>query len=179
VSRLPSPNEALALMLAQVGPLDTEAAALDEALGRALAQDVDARRDQPPFRASAMDGWAVRRGDALSAEARLRIIGESAAGRGFDGDVGAGEAVRRVHRLGLIGLVQLQDVLVLGFSLGLRRRLDRLEVGRIGAAVRGRLVLGDDAADGGEDFLHRRFLGDLFGHGVEAVSLRNMGAGAA
>jgi molybdopterin molybdotransferase len=94
MSRLPSPDEALARMLAQVRSLETETVALDEALGRALAQDVDARRDQPPFRASAMDGWAVRRGDALSAEARLRVIGESAAGRGFDRAVGPGEAVR-------------------------------------------------------------------------------------
>jgi len=91
---LPTPNEALARMLAQVRPLETETVALEAALGRALAQDVDARRDQPPFRASAMDGWAVRRGDALNAEARLKIVGESAAGRGFDLHLARGEAVR-------------------------------------------------------------------------------------
>jgi molybdopterin molybdotransferase len=94
MSRLPTPDEALARMLAQVRILETETVALDEALGRALAQAVDARRDQPPFPASAMDGWAVRRGDALDAEARLTIIGESAAGRGFDHAVAPGEAVR-------------------------------------------------------------------------------------
>ena len=92
--KLPSPDEALARMLAQAPRLATETVALEEALGRALAQDVDAQRDQPPFRASAMDGWAVRREDAASAEARLKITGESAAGRGFDRAVGPGEAVR-------------------------------------------------------------------------------------
>ncbi|MEJ0022203.1 MAG: molybdopterin-binding protein [Alphaproteobacteria bacterium] len=50
-----------------------------------------ARGAQPPFNASAMDGWAVRRIDAPGA---LRIIGESAAGKGFSGKVGKGEAVR-------------------------------------------------------------------------------------
>ena len=64
---------------------------LAEALGRVLAMDVAAVRDQPPFAASAMDGWAVRAADGPGA---LRIIGESAAGRGFAGALGPGEAVR-------------------------------------------------------------------------------------
>jgi molybdopterin molybdotransferase len=67
---------------------------LDQALGRTLARDVIASRDQPPFPASAMDGWAVRRVDALEAPAWLRIVGESAAGRGFQGRLGPGQAVR-------------------------------------------------------------------------------------
>ncbi|HZZ34651.1 MAG TPA: gephyrin-like molybdotransferase Glp, partial [Caulobacteraceae bacterium] len=54
-------------------------------------QDVTARRDQPPFSASAMDGWAVRAADAPG---RLKIVGESAAGRGYDGALKPGEAVR-------------------------------------------------------------------------------------
>jgi molybdopterin molybdotransferase len=41
-----------------------------------------------------MDGWAVRREDALAAEARLAIVGESAAGQGFEGTLGPGQAVR-------------------------------------------------------------------------------------
>jgi molybdopterin molybdotransferase len=92
--KLPTPAEALARMLAQVGPLEREAVALEAALGRALAQDVDARRDQPPFDSSSMDGWAVRRADALTAEASLKVIGESAAGRGLGRPVGPGEAAR-------------------------------------------------------------------------------------
>ena len=58
---------------------------------RVLAEDVTAVRDQPPFAASAMDGWAVRNSDAPG---RLRIVGESAAGQGFAGVVQPGEAVR-------------------------------------------------------------------------------------
>ncbi len=65
-------------------------AARDRILGRAL----ESRRTQPPFDASAMDGYAVRAGDVSVVPAELRVIGESAAGRGFAGAVGPGEAVR-------------------------------------------------------------------------------------
>lgn len=84
-------EEARARMLAETAPLATEEVALAEAIGRVLAQDVEAARDQPPFQASAMDGYAVRADDTPGS---LRVIGESAAGAGFDGDIGPGEAVR-------------------------------------------------------------------------------------
>lgn len=84
-------DEARARMLAEVAPLAAETAPLRETIGRVLAEDVVAVRDQPPFDASAMDGWALRSADAPGA---LRIIGESAAGHGYEGTVGAGEVVR-------------------------------------------------------------------------------------
>ena len=56
------------------------------------AEDVHAIRDQPPFPASAMDGWADRAADAPGA---LQIVGESAAGHGLRRPrCGPGEAVR-------------------------------------------------------------------------------------
>ncbi|MDB5572778.1 MAG: molybdenum cofactor biosynthesis protein MoaA [Hyphomicrobiales bacterium] len=75
-------------------PLEPETVALPDALGRRLAADLAARRTQPPCAVSAMDGYAVRAGDIAQVPARLRVIGESAAGRGFEGAVQAGEAVR-------------------------------------------------------------------------------------
>jgi len=81
-------------MLAAATPSPPENIALDyHATGRVLAEPIRAIRDQPPFDASAMDGWAVLIGDQ-GADGSYRIIGESAAGRGFDAPVGAGEAVR-------------------------------------------------------------------------------------
>jgi len=82
---------ARAAMLAEVEALPAEAVPLGQAIGRVLAEDVAAVRDQPPFAASAMDGWAVRAADTPGT---LRIVGESAAGHGFAGLVAAGEAVR-------------------------------------------------------------------------------------
>jgi molybdopterin molybdotransferase len=83
--------DARARMLAEIAVLPVETLPLAASLGRVLAEDVAAIRDQPPFRASAMDGWAVRSADTPGT---LRIVGESAAGHGFEGQVAAGQAVR-------------------------------------------------------------------------------------
>lgn len=72
----------------------TETIPLAQAGDRVLASPLAARLTQPPFDNSAMDGYAIRAADLSELGARLRVIGESAAGRGFDGIVGAGEAVR-------------------------------------------------------------------------------------
>lgn len=85
---------ARATMLAQAQPLAAETISLFEADGRVLAEPIDAHRDQPPFAASAMDGWAVRTADTLAPGARLKVAGESAAGKPFEGAVEAGQAVR-------------------------------------------------------------------------------------
>jgi len=84
-------EDARARMLAEIAPLPPENLPLAHAVGRVLAEDVAAVRDQPPFAASAMDGWAVRSGDTPGS---LKIIGESAAGHGFTGAMGPGETVR-------------------------------------------------------------------------------------
>jgi molybdopterin molybdotransferase len=86
--------EALDHVLAHAAPLPPETAPLDEALGRVLAADLQALRTQPPADVSAMDGYAVRAADVASAPARLRVIGEVAAGRPFTARVGPGEAAR-------------------------------------------------------------------------------------
>jgi molybdopterin molybdotransferase len=78
-------------MLAAVSQLPMESVALDQGLGRVLCQAVPALCDQPPFAVSAMDGYAVRSSDTPGP---LRLVGESAAGRGFDGICGTGEVVR-------------------------------------------------------------------------------------
>lgn len=83
-------EEARARILSGVTPLPKEIIGLDAALGRILAEDVSAKRDQPPFPASAMDGYAVRAGDA----SRLRMIGTSSAGHAFRKRIRPGEAVR-------------------------------------------------------------------------------------
>lgn len=85
--------EALAALFALAPPPVPERVPLAGLGGRVLLEPLAARRDQPPFDASAMDGYAVRSADARPG-ARLRLVGESAAGRRFPGTLGAGEAVR-------------------------------------------------------------------------------------
>lgn len=85
---------ALERLLALATPISqSETLALDACAGRVLARDVIAGLTQPPFDASAMDGYALRAQDA-GFDARLRLIGESAAGHPFKGVVSPGEAVR-------------------------------------------------------------------------------------
>ncbi|MDJ0821441.1 MAG: molybdopterin molybdotransferase MoeA [Paracoccaceae bacterium] len=84
-------TEALDRLFALAAPLGTETVPLLQAAGRVLAADQVALRDQPPFAASAMDGYAVI--EAASGDV-LQVIGESAAGHRFDGAVGSGQAVR-------------------------------------------------------------------------------------
>ncbi|MGU3666844.1 gephyrin-like molybdotransferase Glp [Methylobacterium sp. A49B] len=87
--------EALDRVLSSVaGPVEPEIVSLAQAAGRTLAADIVATRTQPPFPASAMDGYAVRRADADVVGARLRLIGSSAAGHGYTGAIGPGETVR-------------------------------------------------------------------------------------
>lgn len=87
-------SDALAAVLAGAEPLPEEMISLDEAYHRVLARDVVARRTQPPQAMSAMDGYAVRAADAATIDSELTVNGEVAAGRPFEGTVGAGEAVR-------------------------------------------------------------------------------------
>jgi molybdopterin molybdotransferase len=88
-------DDALQLILADARPIDDiEHVALHEAWGRVVAEPLIAMRDQPPFPASAMDGYAVIAADTAEPGATLRVIGESAAGHGFTGAIGRGESVR-------------------------------------------------------------------------------------
>lgn len=90
-----SVEDALSRVLANVAtPLGIEAAPLAASAGRTLAEDVGALRDQPPFPASAMDGYAVRSADCAQVPATLRVVGTSVAGSRFTGKIGAMEAVR-------------------------------------------------------------------------------------
>src|SRR5437016_13964103 len=86
--------EALARVLADAAPLPAEATPLGEAHGRVLARDVTALRTQPPADVSAMDGYAVRAADVATVPARLRLVGEVAAGHPFERTVERGEAAR-------------------------------------------------------------------------------------
>ena len=87
-------DEALARILERIRPLDATEVALLDALGCVLAEDASADRDVPPFRNSAMDGYAVRGADVREAGARLRVVGQVAAGTMPDATVSAGEALR-------------------------------------------------------------------------------------
>lgn len=84
-------EEARARILSNVKALPPENVPLAQALGRVLAKPLLAKRDQPPFNSSAMDGYAVRSEDSAT---ELTVIGTSAAGHAFSGKLKAGQAIR-------------------------------------------------------------------------------------
>ncbi|MEM7462302.1 MAG: gephyrin-like molybdotransferase Glp [Pseudomonadota bacterium] len=86
--------EARAILLEGAGPLGQENIHILEAAGRVLSEDIVSRRTQPPFPASAMDGYAVRTEDVSDVPTVLDVIGISAAGHPYKGTVAKGEAVR-------------------------------------------------------------------------------------
>src|SRR5918999_6256432 len=98
VERLLGVDEALARVLAAFAPLPPVAVPLLEALDLVLSEDVVAEGDVPPFRNSAMDGYAVRAVDTAGATAAapvaLRVVGNVAAGAAGAPPVRPGTAVR-------------------------------------------------------------------------------------
>ncbi len=88
-----SVEQALEQLFALVEPLESENVALTSANGRTLAQPVFAKLNQPPFAASAMDGYAIYKSD-YQVGRTLQVIGESAAGARFGYKMLEGEAVR-------------------------------------------------------------------------------------
>jgi len=71
-----------------------ETMAIQQALGRVLAEEVRADRDYPPFHRSTRDGFAVRAADLAKFPVTLELMGEIKAGDAFAGEVGAGQCVQ-------------------------------------------------------------------------------------
>lgn len=86
-------EDALALITDRIPAPTPETVAIGDASGRILLQPLVARHNQPPFNASAMDGYAVRAAEIVPGKS-IDVVGMSQAGAGFFGQVGPGQAVR-------------------------------------------------------------------------------------
>jgi len=117
-------DEAAAVVLERVPVLGVEQVHLREAWGRVLAEDLAGDAPLPPFPSSAVDGYAVRAADAGKT---LRVLGESAAGRPFDGTVAPGAAARiltgGVVPEGADCVVMVEDVRLSGDQLTVPSKL--------------------------------------------------------
>ncbi|MCG8491360.1 MAG: hypothetical protein MI743_07070, partial [Sneathiellales bacterium] len=89
-----SVEEARQNILSSLEPVSTETVSLNAASGRILAEDIRARRTQPPADMSAMDGYAVKAEDVKTVPVSLKVVGEAPAGGSYDKLVQSGEAVR-------------------------------------------------------------------------------------
>lgn len=158
-----SVEEALSRLLAPLGPVPPEQLGLADCVGRVLAEDVAARRTQPPFAVSAMDGYAVRAEDVEQVPATLRIVAEIPAGAGFGGRLGQGEAARIFTGA---PLPDGADAIVIQEDT--ERSGDRVEVRE--GAPRGRYV-----RRAGLDFAE----GDVLLHAGKRLTPRDIGLAAA
>jgi molybdopterin molybdotransferase len=127
VGSMISVEEALADCLALTAPLPSETIPLVQAAGRWMSAAALATRDQPPFAASAMDGYAVQ-GDP-GPDDNFQVIGEAGAGHAFDAPVGPGQAVRIFTGApvptGATRVIIQEDVVSLGDRILLKEGLDR------------------------------------------------------
>ena len=104
-------SEAISIITREIFPLDSETIDLSNSIGRVLAEDIFADSDLPPFDRSQMDGFAVRSEDVQNAPIKLRIVGESVAGKRWQGELKSGEAVRIMTGAALpIGADSVQKV---------------------------------------------------------------------
>lgn len=87
-------DQAIRTILETVEPFNPETVKLEEALGRVLSEPLVADMDLPPFDRARMDGYALRSEDAKATPARLRVVGEIAAGAQPNITIGRGEAVK-------------------------------------------------------------------------------------
>jgi molybdenum cofactor synthesis domain-containing protein len=134
-------GDARAHVLASCHRLDAVTLPINEALGLVTVDELHAAEDVPPFRNTAVDGYALRAADTAGAPVELAIIGTLAAGAAFDGEVGPGEALRIMTGApmpaGADAAVMVEDTSVV--ADGARVRVERsVEAGN---AVRG---VGDD-----------------------------------
>ncbi|TAG29721.1 MAG: molybdopterin molybdenumtransferase MoeA [Rhodobacterales bacterium] len=121
-----SVEEALAQCLAMTKPLTAETVPLAQAAGRWMCTPAVATRDQPPFAASAMDGYALQGNPGP--DDVFAVIGEAGAGHAFTGQIGPGQAVRISTGApvpqGATRVVIQEDVVALGDRIILREGAD-------------------------------------------------------
>jgi molybdenum cofactor synthesis domain-containing protein len=87
-------SEAFKIIKREAFSLEPETIDLENSIGRVLAEEIVADMDLPPFDRSQMDGFAVKSVDTENVPAKLKILGESVAGKGFEGEIKSGETVR-------------------------------------------------------------------------------------
>lgn len=145
--------EAIQIVVDKTPQLNSESVSLPEAMGRVLSEDIIADTDLPPFDRSQMDGYAVRASDAQKVPAKLKIVGESAAGRGWHNEMKPGEAVRIMTGAPVpAGADSVQQV---EFTRELRRVDGSAEVEILEAVLPGRsIVKRGSEIKAGETVLH-------------------------
>lgn len=124
-------SEALQIITREISSLEAETIDLQHSIGRVLAEEVRADSDLPPFDRAQMDGFAIKSEDVISAPVKLKIVGESVAGKRWNGELNHGEAVRIMTGAALpIGADSVQKVEVTKEDNGFVEILEPTKIGQ-------------------------------------------------
>ncbi len=164
-------SEAISIIKREVYPLEAESVDLSIVCGRVLAEDIFADSDLPPFDRSMMDGFALRSEDLQVVPAKLKIVGESVAGRRWEGKIERGEAVRIMTGAALpIGADSVQRVEVTKELNGFIEVLESTRPGQFFVEKASEITKGEKAFDQGE-IVSDKMIASLASFGYASVKV--------
>ena len=167
-------SEAIEIIKRETPSLEAETVELSVVCGRVLAEDIFADSDLPPFNRSQMDGFAVKSDDVENAPIKLKIVGESVAGKRWEGELNHGEAVRIMTGAALpIGADSVQKVEVTNEFDGFIEIFEPTKAGQFFVEKAREITKGTKVFSRGE-FINEKMIATLasFGYAKIKVSKR-------
>ncbi|MBX7170697.1 MAG: molybdopterin molybdotransferase MoeA [Pyrinomonadaceae bacterium] len=174
LSRMIPISEAISIIIRETPLLAPETVDLTNSIGRILAEDIFADSDLPPFDRSQMDGFAVKSEDVQNVPTKLKIVGESVAGKRWQGELKSGEAVRIMTGAALpIGADSVQKVEVTKESDGFIKILEPTKAGQFFVKKATEITKGTKVFEKGE-VITKKMIATLasFGYAKIKVSQR-------
>lgn len=164
-------SEAISIINREVFSLEAESVMLSKVCGRILAEDIFADSDLPPFNRSQMDGFAVKSVDVKNVPAKLKIIGESVAGKRWDGELNHGEAVRIMTGAALpIGADSVQKVEVTKELNGFIEISEPTKIGQFYVEQASEITKGEKVFNLGE-VINEKMIASLASFGYASVKV--------
>jgi molybdopterin molybdotransferase len=164
-------SEAISIISRETFPLEAETVDLSNVCGRIFAEDIFADSDLPPFDRSQMDGFAVKSVDVKNVPAKLKIVGESVAGKRWDGELNNGEAVRIMTGAALpIGADSVQKVEVTKELNGFIEILEPTKIGQFFVEQANEIIKGKKVFNIGE-FVNEKMIASLASFGYAKIKV--------
>jgi molybdopterin molybdotransferase len=164
-------SEAISIIKRETSSLETESVDLSNVCGRILAENIFADSDLPPFDRSQMDGFAVKSVDVQNVPAKLKIVGESVAGKRWDGELKSGETVRIMTGAALpIGADSVQKVEVTKELNGFIEILEPTKIGQFYVEKSSEITKGEKVFNLGE-IVSEKMIASLASFGYASVKV--------
>jgi molybdopterin molybdotransferase len=167
-------SEAISIINRETFPLKAETVTLSNVCGRIFAEDIFSDSDLPPFNRSQMDGFAVRSVDVKNVPAKLKIVGESVAGKRWDGELNCGEAVRIMTGAAVpIGADSVQKIEVTKELDGFTEIFESTESGQFFVEQASEITKGEKVFNRGE-IIDEKMIASLASFGYASVKVAKL-----